>query len=32
MLPVLQVVEPGISRLRGRAISSSSFTITLHVR
>jgi len=32
MLPVLQVVEPGISRLRGRAISSPSFTITLHVR
>jgi len=32
MLPVLQVVEPGISRLRGRAILSPSFTIILHVR
>lgn len=32
MLPVLQVVEPGISRLRGRAILSHSFTVTLHVR
>jgi hypothetical protein len=27
MLPVLQVVEPGISRLRGMPISSPSFTI-----
>ena len=32
MLPVLQVVEPGISRLRGRAILSPSFTDTLHDR
>jgi hypothetical protein len=27
MLPVLHVVEPGISRLRGRAISLPSFTV-----